>query len=95
MPKNPQTTSKIPKPLTNHQQKPAELQPLDSVALPGGPKVSFNSAISACEKGRRWRWALELFHQLDDADEVSYNAVPWSKWVVFLGLVINGLFEIG
>lgn len=41
-------------------------------------EVSLNSAISACEKGRRWRWALHLLHQeLGTAsDEVSYNAAP-------------------
>ena len=83
MPKNPKPPPQTPE---TTDQPPTKTSWASGGGLPGGPKVSFNSAISACEKGRRWRWALELFHQLDDADEVSYNAVPWSKWVVFWGL---------
>ncbi|CAK9114106.1 Ankyrin-2 (ANK-2) (Ankyrin-B) (Brain ankyrin) [Durusdinium trenchii] len=40
-------------------------------------RVSVNSVISACEKSRRWRWALKLLQELledGNADEVSYNA---------------------
>lgn len=40
--------------------------------------VTYNAAISACEKGLAWRSALALFAELQgevQADVISYNAI--------------------
>ena len=58
--------------------------------------VMYNSAISACEKGGNWRGALQLLHDLEQAQLqkslVSYNAAisaceKSGRWDLALGLV--------
>ena len=41
-------------------------------------EISYNAAISACEKGKQWEEALRLLQQMTcrtlTPDEISYNA---------------------
>ncbi|CAJ1336390.1 unnamed protein product [Effrenium voratum] len=60
--------------------------------------ISWNAAISACEKGRRWRRALDLLVKTSDRDAISYRAAitaacHHAQWIQAL-LLLRDLEEL-